>query len=51
MQVELSFSKEALYAIAEQASGKKTGARGLRSIMVSYYISLVVWFGKVITIR
>ena len=33
-KVELSFSKEALYAIAEHAAKKKTGARGLRAIMV-----------------
>lgn len=32
-KVDLTFSKEALYAIADQASSKKTGARGLRSIM------------------
>ena len=35
LQVDLTFSREALYAIADQAASKKTGARGLRSIMVS----------------
>lgn len=34
IQVGLNFSREALYAIADQASEWKTGARGLRTIMV-----------------
>ncbi len=33
-QVELTFSPEALRAISKQAMEKKTGARGLRAIMV-----------------
>ena len=33
--VELEFDKDALYAIAEEAMERKTGARGLRSIMES----------------
>jgi ATP-dependent Clp protease ATP-binding subunit ClpX len=31
--VEITFTEEALVAIAKQAMEKKTGARGLRSIM------------------
>ena len=31
--VELGFSEEALHAIARRAIGRKTGARGLRSIL------------------
>lgn len=34
-QVELSFTSEALQAIAKQAMERQTGARGLRAIMVS----------------
>lgn len=34
-QVELSFTPEAMDAISQQAMERKTGARGLRSIMVS----------------
>ena len=34
MQVDLQFSPEALYAVAERAKEQKTGARGLRSIVV-----------------
>lgn len=34
-QVELSFTSEALKAIAKQAMERQTGARGLRAIMVS----------------
>ena len=33
-QVDLTFSEDALAAIADEASRMKTGARGLRSIMV-----------------
>ena len=33
-QVELTFSKEALTAIAKLAMERQTGARGLRAIMV-----------------
>ena len=33
-QVDLQFSPEALYAVAERAKEQKTGARGLRSIVV-----------------
>jgi ATP-dependent Clp protease ATP-binding subunit ClpX len=35
-QVELSFTSEALQAIAQQAQERQTGARGLRAIMVSF---------------
>lgn len=35
-QVELSFTSEALQAIATQAMERQTGARGLRAIMVSF---------------
>ena len=38
VQADLTFSEEALYAIADQAANKKTGARGLRSILVRMYI-------------
>ncbi|MBV8339818.1 MAG: ATP-dependent Clp protease ATP-binding subunit ClpX, partial [Candidatus Eremiobacteraeota bacterium] len=31
--IELSFTKEALVAIAHRAQSRKTGARGLRSIL------------------
>ena len=31
--VDLTFTKEALIAIADQGPGRKTGARGLRSIL------------------
>lgn len=34
-QVDLTFTKEALVAIAQQAMERQTGARGLRAIMVS----------------
>jgi ATP-dependent Clp protease ATP-binding subunit ClpX len=33
-QVELSFTSDALRAIAQQAQERQTGARGLRAIMV-----------------
>lgn len=33
-QVDLSFTSEALQAIAKQAMERQTGARGLRAIMV-----------------
>lgn len=36
-KVELSFTSSALKAIAAQAMERKTGARGLRSIMVTNY--------------
>lgn len=41
-QVELSFTSEALQAIAKQAMERQTGARGLRAIMVSFkfYVQL-----------
>lgn len=41
IQVDLTFSPEALRAISKQAMEKKTGARGLRAIMVGsiVYIS------------
>lgn len=35
-QVELSFTTEALNAIAKQAMERQTGARGLRAIMVRF---------------
>ena len=37
-KVELSFSADALKAIAKQAQEKKTGARGLRAIMVGFVV-------------
>lgn len=36
-QVDLTFSPESLLAIARLAMERKTGARGLRAIMVSFY--------------
>lgn len=36
-QCELNFSPESLEAIAKLAMERKTGARGLRAIMVSYF--------------
>lgn len=39
--VELEFDKDALYAIAEEAMERKTGARGLRSIMESVVMDLM----------
>lgn len=38
-QVELSFTSEALQAIAKQAMERQTGARGLRAIMVSLTVN------------
>ena len=38
-QVDLQFTNEAIIALAKLAMNRKTGARGLRSIMVSRYIS------------
>lgn len=35
IQVELGFTKEAMDAISQLAMERKTGARGLRAIMVS----------------
>lgn len=35
LQVELAFTPDAMEAIAHMAMERKTGARGLRSIMVS----------------
>lgn len=40
-QVELTFSSEALKAIAKLAMERQTGARGLRAIMVSHIQWLV----------
>lgn len=37
-KVELSFTDDALRAIAAQALEKKTGARGLRAIVVIIYL-------------
>ena len=37
-QVDLQFSSEALYAVAERAKEQKTGARGLRSIVVQILV-------------
>lgn len=37
-QVELTFSQEALTAIAKLAMERQTGARGLRAIMVCFVI-------------
>ena len=39
--VELEFDKDALYAIAEEAMERKTGARGLRSIMEKATLDLM----------
>lgn len=39
-QVKLSFSPEALRAISKQAMEKKTGARGLRAILVHFNHSI-----------
>ena len=39
--VELEFDKDALYAIAEEAMERKTGARGLRAIMESTLMDLM----------
>jgi ATP-dependent Clp protease ATP-binding subunit ClpX len=39
--VELSFSKDALKTIAEQAMKRKSGARGLRSIMESVMLNIM----------
>ena len=39
--VELSFEDEALEAIAEEAIGRNTGARGLRSIMENLMMPLM----------
>lgn len=39
--VELEFDKDALYAIAEEAMERKTGARGLRSIMESVMMDMM----------
>lgn len=36
-QCDLTFSPEALTSIAKQAMNRKTGARGLRAILVSIY--------------
>jgi ATP-dependent Clp protease ATP-binding subunit ClpX len=41
-QVELSFSQEALTAIAKLAMERQTGARGLRAIMVCCIFSSVL---------
>jgi ATP-dependent protease Clp ATPase subunit len=38
LQVDLILEPEALQLIANQALEKKTGARGLRAIMVRHYI-------------
>jgi len=40
-EVELSFDDDAVYAIAEQAFERKTGARGLRSIMENIMMDLM----------
>ena len=39
--VDLSFSKDALKTIAEQAMKRKSGARGLRSIMESVMLNIM----------
>ena len=39
--VELEFDKDALYAIAEEAMERKTGARGLRAIMEGVIMDLM----------
>lgn len=41
-KVDLTFSPDALKAIAQQAMERKTGARGLRAIMVSYCDGLLL---------
>jgi hypothetical protein len=40
-QVDLTFSPESLLAIARLAMERKTGARGLRAIMVSHLVSAI----------
>ena len=39
--VELEFDKDALYAIAEEAMERKTGARGLRAIVEGILLDLM----------
>jgi len=41
-KVELTFTDDALRAIASQALEKKTGARGLRAIVVIIYCVIFV---------
>lgn len=41
-QVELTFTSEALTAIAAQAMERQTGARGLRAIMVKTLFTTIV---------
>lgn len=52
-QVELEFTEDALIAIAEQAIAKKTGARGLRSIIEELLLDNMYNFsalkGKIVT--
>lgn len=47
--VDLSFSEEALGAIATLAQERQTGARGLRAIMVSLGATILIsWFSIVL---
>jgi ATP-dependent Clp protease ATP-binding subunit ClpX len=39
--VDLSFTKDALIAIANKAQGRKTGARGLRSILEEIMLDIM----------
>lgn len=41
-QCNLTFTPDALDAIAKLAMERKTGARGLRAIMVSFYINFIL---------
>ncbi|ORY95422.1 P-loop containing nucleoside triphosphate hydrolase protein [Syncephalastrum racemosum] len=50
-QVEIHFSKKALRTIAEQAVEKKTGARGLRRIMVSWCMESVQQDDRLVLMR
>lgn len=43
-QVDLSFSPDALHAIAHLAMERQTGARGLRAIMVSFDKVIKSWY-------
>jgi ATP-dependent Clp protease ATP-binding subunit ClpX len=39
--VDLTFTKEALVAVAHKAQGRKTGARGLRSILEEIMLDIM----------
>jgi ATP-dependent Clp protease ATP-binding subunit ClpX len=48
LQVDLTFSPGALNGIAQQAMERKTGARGLRAIMVNTYLN---YFDSNVTLK